>query len=246
MSIALIDERDLLEAASRSTLYSLLAAGLGWPTVEKMSALESILLPTAAALSLEGSLRTALAACDRSSLSDMKALRSAHILLFPPVSSQDVPGYETAYRGEGVFQQSALLADIAGFYRAHGLRAGGSDRERLDHITVELEFMALIARKEVFALQMEGPEEVEVCGQTARDFLQNHLACWAPAFGRRAAQVSAHPWYQAIGELLATWVEADAAAYEVIPVEMTDQPLPQEPPDDGQCGPCPIPTGGSS
>ncbi len=106
--------------------------------------------------------------------------------------------------------------------------------------------MALVARKEVFALQMKGSEEIEICRQTARDFLQDHLACWAPAFGRRAAQVSAHTWYQTMGELLATWVEADAAAYDVIPVEMMDQPLPQEPPDDGQCGPCPIPSGGSS
>lgn len=246
MSTRLIDQRDLVEAAGRTTIYSLLAIGLSWPTVEKMKVLETILLPAANSLDLEGSLRTALQACDTATLGDMEALRSAHILLFPPVSSQDVPGYETAYRGEGVFQQSAMLADIAGFYRAHGLRAGGSDRERLDHITVELEFMALVARKEVFALQMEGHEEIEVCRQTARGFLQDHVSCWASAFGRRAARVSAHPWYQTMGELLAAWVDADAAAYEVIPVETADQPLPQEPPDDGQCGPCPIPSGGNS
>ncbi len=60
MSPALIDERDLVEAAGRATIYSFLATGLGWPTVEKIDVLESILLPATESLSLAGGLRTAL------------------------------------------------------------------------------------------------------------------------------------------------------------------------------------------
>ena len=238
----MVDERDLVEAAGRAAIYTLLATGFAWPSPEKTRTLEFILLPAVGSLDLPTTLDAAVAAVDAAAPGDLEALRSAHMGLFPPVTSADVPGYETAYRGNGIFQQSAMLADIAGFYRAHGLRAGGSERERLDHITVEVEFMALLARKELSALQVEGPDEVEVCRQTAQSFLRDHLACWAPAFGRRAANVSPHRWYRAVGELLAVWVEADAAAFGVTPLEVADDPLPQEPPDDGACGPCPIPT----
>ncbi|MCH7585825.1 MAG: molecular chaperone TorD family protein [Acidobacteria bacterium] len=242
MSTTVVDERDLIEAAGRAAIYTLLATGFAWPSPEKTRTLESILLPAVGSLDMPNPLAAAVATVDAATSGDLETLRSAHMSLFPPVTSSDVPGYETAYRGDGIFQQSAMLADIAGFYRAHGLRAGGCERERLDHITVEVEFMALLARKEVSALQTQGPDEVEVCRQTAQSFLRDHLACWAPAFGRRAASISNHRWYQALGELLAVWVEADAAAFGVAPVEVADDPLPQEPPDDGGCGPCPLPT----
>ncbi len=245
MSTTVVDERDLVEAGGRATIYSLVAVGFAWPTAEKKKTLESILLPAVGSLDLPTTLDIAVAEVDDAAPDDLEALRSAHMGLFPPVASSDVPCYETAYRGDGIFQQSAMLADIAGFYRAHGLRAGGSERERLDHITVEVEFMALLARKEVSALQQVRFDEVEVCRHTSRSFLKDHLGCWAPAFGRRAASISSHRWYQALGKLLDVWVEADAAAFGVTPVEVADNPLPQEPPDDGGCGPCPLPTAGS-
>jgi TorA maturation chaperone TorD len=166
--------------------------------------------------------------------------------LFPPITSQDAPGYETAYRGDGIFQQAALLADIAGFYRAQGLRAGGTERERLDHITVELEFMAVLARKEVLSLQNGWTESTGICRDMGALFLQDHLGCWAPAFGRRASTVSGSPWYQSLGSLLALWVEEEIAGAGVTPVEVVEEPLPQEPPDDGACGPCPMPEQGSA
>jgi TorA maturation chaperone TorD len=172
---------------------------------------------------------------------DLDIARDHHLALFPPIASQDAPGYETGYRGDGIFQQSALIADIAGFYRAFGLRAGGREMERPDHITVELEFMAVLARKEALALRHGSAENVSVCRDAAATFLRDHLGCWAPAFGRRARAVTASPWLGGIGEMLALWVEQDMEAMGVVPVEIVEGPLPQEPPDDGLCGPCPAP-----
>src|SRR5690606_16188236 len=100
----------------------------------------------------------------------------------------------------------------------------GEERERPDHIVVELEFCSLVYRKELHALAELGGEEVEVCRQTIRSFLADHLACWAPAFGRRVAAVASHAWYRELGELLAVWVEADTARLGVVPTEVAERP----------------------
>jgi TorA maturation chaperone TorD len=237
---------EIIDAAARATVYSLLATGLALPTTDRLSLLGTKLLPGMEALELPDSLHAAMQAVSSRLPVDLEAARDDHMALFPPITSQDAPGYETAYRGDGIFQQAALLADIAGFYRAQGLRAGGTERERLDHITVELEFMAVLARKEVLSLQSGWTENTGICRDMAALFLQDHLGCWAPAFGRRASTVSGSPWYQSLGSLLALWVEEEIAGAGVTPVEVVGEPLPQEPPDDGACGPCPMPEQGSA
>ena len=238
-------ELDVVEAAGRSVVYSVLAAGMALPTRHRLSLLATRLLPTAQTLELPGPLDDALRAVSLDLPVDQEQTRVAHMALFPPITSQDAPGYETAYRGDGIFQQAALLADIAGFYRAHGLRAGGAERERLDHITVELEFMAVLTRKEALSLQDDRLQDALICRDTAALFLQDHLGCWGPTFGRRASAVTASPWYRNLGVLIAMWIEHDCSAAGVTPVELVDEPLPQEPPDDLTCGPCPVPQEGS-
>lgn len=242
---ARIDIReDVIEAAGSAAMYSLLAAGFGLPSEPRLSQLRSRLLPAASVIGLPAPLDRLLAALPSTWPGDIEKLRDDHMALFPPIASRDAPGYETAYRGDDIFQQADLLADVAGFYKAHGLRAGGSERERPDHITVELEFMAVVARKTVLALQSKRWEDAEVCREMSALFLRDHLGCWAPGFGRRVATVTASPWYRNLGELLAAWVELHLGSEGVTPVEVVDDPLPFEAPDDGACGPCGVFEGG--
>lgn len=237
-------EHDVVEATGRALMYSLLATGVALPTSDRFSLLGTKLLPGVEMLELATPLDQAMRTLASSLPIELEIWRDDHMTLFPPIASQDAPGYETAYRGDGIFQQAALLADIAGFYRAHGLRAGGNERERLDHITVELEFMAVLARKEALSLRDGRSENAKICREMAALFLQDHLGCWAPTFGRRASAVTASPWYRSLGLLVALWVEADTSAAGVIPVEVVDEPLAQEPPDDDTCAPCPVPPQG--
>lgn len=233
-------EQALVEAAGRATIYALLAHGLATPTRERWEVVTRSLIPAALTLEIPPPLDRQLADIAAAAPRSHGGLRPAHLALFPPVAHQDAPGYETAYRGEDLFRQMDMLADVAGFYRAHGFRVGSEERERPDHIVAELEFCSVVARKELHALAELGPDEVEICRDTSRSFVAEHLACWAPAFGRRVAAVATHPWYAALGSFLSGWVEADAAALGVVPAEIAEEPLPQEPPDDGSCGPCPV------
>lgn len=244
MSTRIDTSSDLIEAAGRATVYALLASGFAVPSAHSLALLETSLLPATAVLELSVSLGDALRESAAELPPDVDAWRDDHIVLFPPITSPDAPSYETAYRGDGIFQQTAILADIGGFYRAHGLRAGGSEKERLDHITVELEFMAVLARKTFISLRSSHVENTEICTDMAALFLRDHLGCWATAYGRRVATVSTSPWYRSLGRLLTVWLEADMESESVDPIEMVEEPLPFEPPDDGSCGPCGVPEWG--
>ena len=232
---------DIIESSGRAVIYSLLAVGFALPSTTRLSMLTSKIIPASQAIDLPEPLNDLIAEVTSTLPTTVDSLRDDHMRLFPPITSSDAPGYETAYRGEGIFQQTALLADIAGFYRAHGLRSGGTEKERLDHITVELEFMAALYRKTIAALHADQSDNAQICSEMAAMFLQDHLGCWAPAYGRRVARVSSSAWYRGLGTLLTAWVEQDMSSEGVVPIELVEEPRPFEPPDDGTCGPCGIP-----
>lgn len=240
MTLTAEQRSDLAESTGRFTVYSLLVAALSFPTIDRLELLSSRLIPAVRLLDLGSLLDSSVQSLSRHLPTNLEGARRSHMDLFPPIASQDAPGYETGYRGDGIFQQSSIMADIAGFYRAHGLRAGGVERERPDHITVELEFMAFLAKKEALSLQRNSFEQAEICRDTSALFLGEHLGCWAPAFGRRTTAISPSPWLGEIGHLVALWIEDELAAFAIEPIEKNGQPLPVEPPDDGACGPCPV------
>ncbi len=237
-------ERDLIQATGRFTVYSLLATGFMLPTEGRLEVVASTLLPAVSKLDVGAEAGEAALRAREALPIGIETLRRQYMELFPPIASQDAPGHETGYRGDQIFQQSAIMADIAGFYRAHGLQAGGTERERPDHITVELEFMAFLAKKEALALRTGAPDNASICRDTASAFLRDHLGCWGPAFGLRARAVASSPWYSALGELLAVWIEWDLRAMGIEPEEVVEDPLPHAAPDDGGCGPCPAPSPG--
>lgn len=131
--------------------------------------------------------------------------------LLPPVESRDLPAYESAYGGGDLFRQAQHMADIAGCYRAHGLTVGGSDRERPDHIAVELEFMACLTAKEADALVHLGPTQVDVCRASAVLFLTEHLGRWAPMFAARLAERGADGPYAEVANVLSGWIASELA-----------------------------------
>lgn len=148
--------------------------------------------------------------------------------------SPDVPAYEVAYVSTDIFRQTETMADIAGFYRAFGAEVGGVNRERVDHIAVELSFMQLVCLKEVYAREHDDDEARGISRDAQRSFLRDHLLCWAPAFARRL-EVSGEPPYPAIGQLLATWLQRERSTLRLEPRRVYEEPLPPEPEPDLEC-----------
>lgn len=224
-------------AITRSALYELLALTLAYPTTAGHAALQSRIMPVLAEVvtgdaGVDHRVRRVLDAFS----GPLDELRAGHAALFTHIEPTDCPPYESGYVSGDIFRQTDVMADVAGFYRAHGLQVGGTERERPDHVVTELEFMAFMARKEAYALAELGHDQVTECRRTAASFLRDHLGCWGPDLGRRIVLVAHHEPLRAAGELLTAWLELDMTALEVAPAERLREPAPRpEPDDDDTC-----------
>ncbi len=226
-------------ASERSRIYSLLATALAYPTDAGIDGIVTAIAEGASGY--PPALRPLLEELAATVPDDLEFLGRSHQRLFPQVESRETPGYETAYRGSEIFNQTAVMADIAGFYRAFGLEVGGSLRERPDHVTVELEYLAFLCFKE--ALSTEGGEidQADVCADAERTFLADHLGDWGPELGRRLELHSDHEFFGVVGKLLDRWinlrlddlgVEPNASAGALFPshgLGTDEAPLPCEP-----------------
>lgn len=112
----------------------------------------------------------------------LQELRRVHLRIFGHTPRGKVCPYETEYGREEIFQQAHELADIAGFYRAFGLKPAPEDGERPDHIACELEFLAFLSLKEAYAIEKADEEMLEITKAAAKKFLRDHAGAFGRAF----------------------------------------------------------------
>lgn len=139
-------------------------------------------------------------------------------------SSPDCPLFETAYFGADPQQQTQRMADVAGFYRAFGVDSTGSDT-RPDDLSVELEFLGFLCRKEAYALEHSGPPRVAQVRKAQRFFFEEHAGRWAGVAGKKLAGLaSAGMFYGAAGSALEAWIKAEQDVLGVTPEEVAGTP----------------------
>lgn len=153
--------------------------------------------------------------------------------VFGLLISQECPPYETEYCPQTFsVYRSHQLADIAGFYRAFGLEPSRKSPERHDHIALELEFMAWLNAKTLYALEQGDEDHAKLCQDAQVHFFRDHLAWWTTAFAlalRRKADgirderdLTSPPqsFQGAIGALLAAFVPAERSILGIAPPTM--------------------------
>jgi TorA maturation chaperone TorD len=140
------------------------------------------------------------------SLSELKSL---HGHVFSHVVSADCPPCEAFYTAKEIFQETSELADIAGFFKAFGLTL--AEGERVDHISVELEFMHFLTYKEAYAQTHHDPARARFCRETQRKFLRDHLGRWGTHFARLLDQKADGGYYSGLASLLAKFVSSEVA-----------------------------------
>ncbi|QTD45107.1 TorD/DmsD family molecular chaperone [Ottowia testudinis] len=109
---------------------------------------------------------------------------------------------------------------VRDFYRRHGVQAADWRVRADDHITHELEFVALLLER----------------GETreAARFLKTHLLAWLPDFARRVAQRAATPFYAALAGL--TLAACEGCQQRLPTVAVLPQPVLEGTRPGGGCG----------
>lgn len=223
-------------AFARGQLYGLLARLLAYPDRELPARVRDAAPRVVAACEyLRVPPEPFRAALDRVAAAGGDALEGAYQRCLTLTYSPDAPPYEVAYVSTDVFRQTQELADIAGFYRAFGVGVGPEERERVDHIGVELSFMHFLCLKEAYAARHREAEHLRVCRDSQRAFLRDHLLCWGPAFAERLAALGGGSPYGAAGRALAAWLEWERVQGRLAPRHVYGAPTPAEPEPEFRC-----------
>jgi TorA maturation chaperone TorD len=254
--IALYPTLDQAQAVARGHVYSFLAAALADP-VREHSALAldpnlqvvavaaAGLLASEAPESLElgpGELPPReldlLAVVEEISKPREEIVRQ-HQEVFELLIGKSAPPYETEYcHSTLTFYRSQQLADAAGFYHAFALEQNRQTPERADHISVELEFMAHLIRKQLVAAgEPELHQKAPICQEAQAKFFEAHLAWWVPAFARLLERAAPSGVYQAIARALACFIPCERDVLGVQPARDLSEPgTDLDPECEEQCG----------
>jgi DMSO reductase family type II enzyme chaperone len=201
-------------ALHRSAVYRLLAAAFAYPTAPRLESLATG--ARAAAAESPPELQAGLGRlADAAREADVAALAAQHVALFE--RQVRCSPYEGAYGPPQMAGKAALLADVAGFYRAFALQPADGQPEIEDHVCAELEFMSVLAFKEAWATAERHDAGLEVTRDAQRAFLRDHLGRWAPAFAARVGAAAPPGIYPVAAAVLSGWLAADCARQEVVP-----------------------------
>ena len=147
-------------------------------------------------------------------------LVKAHQKAFGLLIGKTAPLNETEYcASTDSFYRAQQLADIVGFYRAFGLKREA--KERADHLSLELDFMARLIEKEISAAQSADPhlrERANLCKDAQRKFFEAHLAWWAPGFAELLRRDSAGGLYAVLADALAALIPLERSRFNLPPV----------------------------
>jgi len=205
-------------AVARASIYQLLSQALIYPDDDVVAAMVETDLPQAreATAFLPVNVEPELAAFgDQMTVASASDLKSLHGHIFSHVISADCPPCEAFYTAQGISQETSELADIAGFFKAFGLTLAES--ERVDHISVELEFMHFLTYKEAYAQTHHDPARARFCRETQRKFIRDHLGRWGTHFARLLDQKADGGYYSFLASLLAKFVSSEVAFLRVNP-----------------------------
>lgn len=209
---------------TRSAMYQILSGCFLYPIEKNLSILNSPEIQEhqhALARCYEGiDDGTELKRCFRETqelavATSIEALQSEYQRIVGHTMSKECPLYETQYGAAHVFQQVHELGDIQGFYRAFGLDISEVEKERCDHVSVELEFMHFLLYKQAYAIENHGDEKAQICVDAQKKFLKEHIGKWVPLFSVLFARKAGQGFYSAVSALTKEFLSLEMKLMDV-------------------------------
>lgn len=149
------------------------------------------------------------------SSTSVEVLQNVYQRIVGHTISKECPLFETQYGAAHVYQQTHELADIQGFYKAFGLEISDIEKERCDHISVELEFMHFLLYKQAYAAENHGDEKVQICVDAQKKFLKEHVGKWVPLFAVLFARKAGEGFFYALSALTKEFMRLEMKLMDV-------------------------------
>ena len=146
---------------------------------------------------------------------NIEVLQGVYQCIVGHTMSKECPLYETQYGAAHVYQQVHELGDIQGFYKAFGLDISDIEKERCDHISVEMEFMHYLLYKQAYALENHGDEKSQICVDAQKKFLKEHIGKWAPLFAVLFGRKAGEGFYFALSALTKEFLRLEVKLMDV-------------------------------
>lgn len=219
-----LQEAGIQRILGRSAIYELLAIGIAYPTEASVQRLDDLVgdLEGHAILKAYGLGPRLAAIAEALEGAKVADLQLEHNRLF--LGQVLCSPHETEYERD-TFSKASQLADIAGFYNAWGLQTSESRRTMPDFVGTELEFLAMVTRREAYAALRGWANRRKVARESAEAFIQTHLGRWVNAFAADLRDVTADDaagrFYAALARALEQFVVMDVAAAGVAPALLT-------------------------
>ena len=195
-------------------LYKILSLGFSYPEEKNWIIIERILsesrnLFDGGMLKNVGAFKEYFAE-SRQKIEDMK---SEYLSIFD-VGGKISP-YETEYLTEKISRKPFELSDIAGFYNAFGfvVNENISNKEAVDHISVELEFMAILALKEEYARVNNHEENLQITQDARMKFLREHFAKGGFSYCRQIEGLEGSEFYKSLGIIMEAVLQLECDRY---------------------------------
>jgi nitrate reductase assembly molybdenum cofactor insertion protein NarJ len=144
-------------------------------------------------------------------------LRSEYIDLFDRDRALN-PVHETEFGRSRAMFKTTELADISGFYRAFAVEFADDERvrEMADHVSVELEFYAILLMKQAYLTSAGDEAGVAVVLDARKKFLADHLGRFAGTIAA-CGGVRGSAWYSAVFDWVTALVDEECARLGVTP-----------------------------
>ena len=125
---------------------------------------------------------------------------------------EHIAPYECIQLGDSDELMGTAADEVRRFMAEVGFIVPPENGEIPDHISVELAFMAELARREAEALEAGDHKTAEFAASLERRFLVAHPGRWAERFARRVWDRATTPFYGAMAELLTGFIADERAA----------------------------------
>ncbi len=213
------DDEVRARLVARGSLYKLFSIGLDFPKKELLSVVtkeeyRKLIIESPKVLRSRKMSKSANLFFDAVKETSLAELEADYNRLFVGKPSFSLYGGEY---GSQIFSKTNQMADIGGFVRAFKLNHPVG--ERVDHISVELEFMYALVAKELYSVDHDWTDKAEICSSAEKKFFAEHMLPWISEFCEKFTKTTNLEFYRHLTSFLKEFINVEKSNLNV-----TDQP----------------------